>query len=83
MLNKLTGTGNVGNLASITEPVSLEEVLASSDAKQWQRAMRRGHPYKTWTLEVRPGIRPIPIKWVFKTKRGSIGIMCYKARLAA
>ena len=63
--------------------------MASPDAELWQRAMDEEMASlmanKTWTLEeAPPGIKPIPVKWVFKIKRDSNGnIERYKARLLA
>jgi hypothetical protein len=62
------------NLASITEPATLEEALSSPDADLWRRAMDEEMASllanNTWTLEkTPPGIKPIPVKWVFKIKR--------------
>ncbi len=71
------------------EPTTYEEALASEDAEEWRRAMDEEiaslHANGTWTLEELPdGIKPIPVKWVFKIKRdASGGVERYKARLVA
>jgi hypothetical protein len=73
----------------IQEPSTLEEALASDQAELWQQAaddeiaslLANG----TWELEsVPPGVKPIPVKWVFKIKRDANGnVERYKARLVA
>lgn len=67
----------------------MKEALASEEAEQWQRAMDEEMASllenQTWTLEPVPeGVKPIPVKWVFKVKRNANGsIERYKARLVA
>ncbi len=85
-----TGSGNVtAMMATIKEPLTYEEALASEHAEQWQQAMNDEiaslASNKTWTLEEVPtGINPIPVKWVYKVKRDSAGnIERFKARLVA
>jgi hypothetical protein len=76
-------------LATQKDPVSVKEALASEEAEQWQRAMDEEMASllenQTWTLEPLPeGVKPIPVKWVFKIKRNANGsIERYKARLVA
>ena len=73
----------------IHEPSTMEEALASNESDQWQQAMDEEMnsllANGTWTLERPPaGLRPIPVKWVYKIKRDSAGdIERYKARLVA
>ena len=75
--------------AIINEPATLEEALASEQAELWRQAaddeMASLLANKTWELEpTPPGVKPIPVKWVFKVKRDSTGnIERYKARLVA
>ncbi|PRW61567.1 Retrovirus-related Pol poly from transposon TNT 1-94 isoform B [Chlorella sorokiniana] len=81
--------------AIIQEPASLEEAQASEQAEQWQQAaddeMASLLAYNTWELEpvppgadMAPGVKPIPVKWVFKIKRDANGnVERYKARLVA
>ena len=75
--------------AIISEPASLEEALASEQAELWQQAadeeMASLLANNTWELEpVPPGVKPIPVKWVFKVKRDATGnVERYKARLVA
>lgn len=72
-----------------TEPTTYAEALKAPDADQWKQAMDEEitslHQNGTWTLEDLPqGIKPIPVKWVYKIKRDSKGnIERYKARLVA
>ena len=75
--------------ASGGDPTTLAEALASENAPHWQQAMDDEiaslAANNTWTLEeAPPGVRPIPVKWVFKTKRNVDGnVERYKARLVA
>jgi hypothetical protein len=76
-------------LAAVTEPQTFEEALASEQSEDWQQAMDDEiaslAANKTWILEEPPaGVKPIPVKWVYKIKRTSAGdIERYKARLVA
>lgn len=71
------------------EPTTVEEALAAPDAAHWRQAMNEEiaslHANKTWILEDVPeGVKPLPVKWVFKIKRDAQGnIERYKARLVA
>lgn len=71
------------------EPTTYEEALQSENGAQWQQAMDEEiaslHANGTWTLEEVPaGVKPIPVKWVYKIKRDANGnIERYKARLVA
>ena len=70
------------------EPQAYEEALRAPDAAQWKLAMDEEmaslQENNTWTLEQQPvGVRPIPVKWVFKIKRDALGnTERYKASLA-
>jgi hypothetical protein len=89
---KVTGKkqrASVAHLATINEPATLKEALASEQADLWQQAADDEYASllanNTWELErPPPGVTPIPVKWVFKLKRNSSGeIERYKARLVA
>lgn len=72
---------------TITEPLTVEEALSSEYAEYWQQAM--DEEYKsllqngTWSLEEPTlGVKPIPVKWVFKVKKDATGhFERFKARL--
>lgn len=88
-------TGRKRNLAgtafsaTIQEPSTLEEALASEQAELWRQAADDEYASllanNTWTVERIPdGVTPIPVKWVFKVKRDSAGnVERFKARLVA
>ena len=88
-------TGRKRNLAGtaysavIKEPATMEEALACDEAELWQQAMDEEMSSllanETWTLEQPPpGVKPIPVKWVYKVKRDATGrVERYKARLVA
>lgn len=72
---------------TITEPETLAEALKSDYATFWKEAA--DEEYKsllandTWTLETPPpGVKPIPVKWIFKVKKDATGMFeRFKARL--
>ncbi len=74
---------------NVTEPMSYEEAIASPQAAEWKLAMDEElasmYANRTWELSaVSAGTRILPVKWVFKVKRGSDGrIQRFKARLVA
>lgn len=74
-------------VTEVVEPTTVHEALQSVHAQQWRQAMDEEYTSLcangTWTLEEPPkGVRPIPVKWVFKVKKDAHGnIERYKARL--
>ena len=67
----------------------MEEALSCEEAELWQQAMDDEMASllanDTWILErPPPGVKPIPVKWVYKVKRDATGrVERYKARLVA
>ncbi|GAB4814243.1 hypothetical protein N2152v2_001289 [Parachlorella kessleri] len=88
-------TGRKRNLAGsahsavIMEPATMEEALSCEEAELWQQAMDDEMASllanDTWSLEQPPlGVKPIPVKWVYKVKRDATGrVERHKARLVA
>ena len=76
-------------LGEVREPNTVKEALSSPQAADWQSAMdEEMHSLisnGTWILEQPPpGAKVIPVKWIYKVKRGPDGrIERYKARLVA
>jgi hypothetical protein len=75
--------------AEVTEPATMIDALDGELAEFWQEAMNDEMASLlengTWTLEYPPpGVKPIPVKWVYKVKRDTAGnIERFKARLVA
>jgi hypothetical protein len=71
------------------EPQSYKEALAGEDAKLWQKAMDKEIASllenETWSVKtVLEGVKPVPVKWVYKTKRDANGnVERYKGRVVA
>lgn len=71
----------------LNEPQTVEDALSSPHADQWKMAMQEEYDSliknETWSLvDLPPGKRALPCKWVFKTKTNGKGeIERFKARL--
>ena len=71
------------------DPGSLKEAMESPEKQEWLQAMQVEYDALvangTWTLGACPeDVKPIPCKWVFKTKFAGDGtVERYKARLVA
>lgn len=69
------------------DPSTVEEAMQSDQWPQWQQAMQCEYDALvsngTWELvKTPPGVRPLPAKWVFKTKTRADGsIERFKGRL--
>ena len=74
---------------SYTEPLTLEQAMASPQWPEWEKALNREIAAllsnKTWTLvNCPPGVKPLPGRWVFKIKRDASGaIERFKCRWVA
>jgi hypothetical protein len=71
------------------EPQTYQEAVSGEESELWQKSMdEEMHSLLengTWELVERPeGVKPIPMKWVYKVKRDAQGnIEWYKSRLVA
>lgn len=80
-------TANAEGALTIPEPETLQEALNSELAEFWKQAMddeiKSLKQNNTWTLEETPaGMKPIPVKWVYKVKKDATGhFERFKARL--
>jgi hypothetical protein len=69
---------NVATSVDDYEPQTYEEAIKSSNADKWRQAMEEEmaslHGNNTWTLEQVPtGVKPIPVKWVCRSKHVASG----------
>lgn len=77
------------NVEVDNDPLSFSQAISSTDSNLWMNAMKDEMDSmasnQVWDLvELPDGIKTIGCKWVFKTKRDSLGnIERYKARLVA
>jgi hypothetical protein len=71
----------------LSEPLTFQQALESEYAEFWKDALddeyRSLKENNTWTPETPPaGVKPIPVKWVFKVKKDATGRFDrFKARL--
>jgi len=71
------------------DPINFCEAMKSSNSQKWIGAMEKEiksmRDNDAWDLvELPEGVKPIDCKWIFKTKRDSMGnIERYKVRLVA
>ena len=77
------------DLSMDNDPVSFKEAVESNNSKKWYNAMKEELKSMTdnnvWVMtELPEGSKRVGCKWVFKTKRDSMGnVERYKARLVA
>ena len=77
------------DLSMDNDPVSFKEAVESNNSKKWYNAMKEELKSMTdnnvWVMTEWPeGSKRVGCKWVFKTKRDSMGnVERYKARLVA
>ena len=77
------------DLSMDNDPVSFKEAVESNNSKKWYNAMKEELKSMTdnnvWVMtELPEGSKRVSCKWVFKTKRDSLGnVERYKARLVA
>ena len=82
-------TTESANIATVNEPTNYTEAMNSSEAEQWDQAMKLEHESlihnNTWELQSLPqGRKTVGCKWVYKKKMKEDGsIERYKARLVA
>ncbi|GAQ92752.1 protein with reverse transcriptase [Klebsormidium nitens] len=71
------------------EPQTYQEAVGGEESELWRKSMdeemRSLLENGTWELVERPeGVKPVPMKWVYKIKRDALGnVERYKSRLVA
>jgi len=77
------------NFGTKNDPETFDQAMSCNESNLWYNAMKDKmnsmQSNKVWNLvELSNGVKDIGIKWVFKTKKDSLGIIeRYKARLVA
>ena len=80
---------SAGAAPIVTDPLTPEDAMRTPQAAQWKTAMQSEfdalQQAGTYTLvPAPPGVKPIGVKWVLKTKRNAAGeVVKYKARVVA
>ncbi len=73
----------------VPEPATFKEAMESEHRAEWLQAMNEEVSsllqQRTWEyVPIPPGVKPIPVKWVFKVKRDGQGnLERFKARVVA